>query len=243
LAHHFLSPSSITMYLRCPRKYYLRYIGKRTPKSSIHLVRGKAVHKAIADFTAESSEIRSDFPAMLVRLRDHYDRVWSEHGRELEGLRLSKEDEKKYYDESVDMLHKWLQRHMQFQNLGVRCSGTELKLFSRTHKVMGIIDAIYQKNGKVSLVDYKTANRDDITEDIKTQMAIYALLYKENKGELPDMISIAFLKHDKMKHFKTNEQIIAQAENLCKEIHKKTMSEKEEDYPCTCGGWCTRDFE
>ena len=26
-------------------------------------------------------------------------------------------------------------------------------------------------------------------------------------------------------------------------IHKATQSNNEEDYPCTCGGWCQKEFE
>jgi CRISPR/Cas system-associated exonuclease Cas4 (RecB family) len=46
----YQSPTSINTYLRCPRKYYLRYIKGLKSKPSIHLIRGKAVHETIAQF-------------------------------------------------------------------------------------------------------------------------------------------------------------------------------------------------
>lgn len=191
MARHFLSPSSITMYLRCPRKYFLRYIRKLTPKSSIHLVRGKAVHEAIAKLTGEFSVRKSDLPSMQLLLKEYFDEAWAQYNQEMNGLHLSKEEVKTYYEESLVMLSSWLEQHTKFVNSGVSCTDREMKLFSQTHNVMGIIDAIYQKNGKVSIIDYKTGKSDEITEDIKIQMAIYALLYRENRGVLPDMISIA----------------------------------------------------
>ena len=119
---------------------------------------------------------------------------------------------------------------------------TEVRLFSQRYRVMGIIDAIYKQNGKASLTDYKTSKKDELTQDIKVQMAIYALLYKENYGMLPDTIAIDFLKHEKAIPFKVTDEFSNHAIKICKEIHEKTSSVNEEDYPCKCGGWCEKDF-
>jgi CRISPR/Cas system-associated exonuclease Cas4 (RecB family) len=107
---------------------------------------------------------------------------------------------------------------------------------------MGIIDAIYNRNGKASLTDYKTSKKDELTQDIKVQMAIYALLYKENYGMLPDTIAIDFLRHEKAIPFKVTDEFSDHAIKICKEIHEKTSSGNEEDYPCKCGGGCEKDF-
>ena len=40
MARKYHSPSSINTYLRCPRKYFYRYIRKLKDKPSIHLIRG-----------------------------------------------------------------------------------------------------------------------------------------------------------------------------------------------------------
>ena len=60
MSKRFHSPTSINTYLRCPRKYYLRYIKGLKSKPSIHLVRGKAVHDAIAQFTEMSFDKNAD---------------------------------------------------------------------------------------------------------------------------------------------------------------------------------------
>ena len=50
MAKRIQSPSSINMYKRCPRKYYLHYILKKPIKPNIHLFRGSTVHSTIEIF-------------------------------------------------------------------------------------------------------------------------------------------------------------------------------------------------
>jgi CRISPR/Cas system-associated exonuclease Cas4 (RecB family) len=119
---------------------------------------------------------------------------------------------------------------------------TEVKLISETYGVMGVIDAIYNDNGKTYLTDYKTSKKDTLTQDLKVQMAIYALLYQDNFGILPDTIVIDFLKLQKPIPFPITEEFTQYAIKMCKDIHEKTASTNEEDYPCQCGGWCEKDF-
>jgi len=64
----FLSPTSINTYLRCPRKYYLKYIKGLKEKPSIHLIRGKAVHDAIAKFHKSETQDLKDFERVKIDL-------------------------------------------------------------------------------------------------------------------------------------------------------------------------------
>jgi CRISPR/Cas system-associated exonuclease Cas4 (RecB family) len=141
------------------------------------------------------------------------------------------------------MLQGWLKRNLEALQSGEPKPKSEVKLFSHTHKVMGIIDAIHSRNGKVSLTDYKTGKMDTLTQDVKVQMAIYALLYQENFGTLPDVVVLDFLKFQKVKPFPVTDDFVHYAVKLCKEVHEKTISVDEKDYPCKCGGWCAKDFQ
>jgi CRISPR/Cas system-associated exonuclease Cas4 (RecB family) len=107
---------------------------------------------------------------------------------------------------------------------------------------MGIVDAIFVNNGDTLLVDYKTSKKNEITQDIKVQLAIYALLYRENYRRMPDIVAIDFLKHQEERRFRVTEKLIQYAAQLCSDIHKKTVSNNEIDYPCQCGGWCDKEF-
>jgi CRISPR/Cas system-associated exonuclease Cas4 (RecB family) len=233
------SPTSINMYLRCPRKYYLRYIKGLKQKNSIHLIRGKAVHDAIARFKQLDSKIRGPPEIMEDKLIGIFKEAWDQQAEEIQKLGLRGGMVQDFYLESIDMLTGWLKR---LDPKGAPPPETEVKLFSKTHGVMGIIDAISRKDGEVSLIDYKTGKCDEITHDLRVQMAIYALLYRENYGQLPDKVVLDFLSIQKAITFKVTDEYPAYAARLCKEIHENTASIDEIDYPCQCGGWCERDF-
>ena len=236
------SPSSINTYLRCPRKYYLKYIERLQQKPSIYLVRGKAVHEAIARFSSLAINDLDDFESMKVALLGFLDAAWQKQREDIEKLSLPDEDLNQFYRESVVMLLGWLHRFRRESANGFRRPDTEVKLFSNRYRVMGIIDAIKKGNGQVTLVDYKTSKKDEITPDIKVQMGVYALLHQENFGVRPDVVAIDFLKSKTERRFRVTECLIEQAKDICRLIHQKTASMDKKDYPCTCGGYCQRDF-
>jgi hypothetical protein len=65
---------------------------------------------------------------------------------------------------------------------------SELKIFSDNLRLMGIIDAVQFKGGKVNLIDYKTSKNAVITDDIMRQAAIYALLYQDRHNKVPHAV-------------------------------------------------------
>jgi CRISPR/Cas system-associated exonuclease Cas4 (RecB family) len=237
-----LSPTSINTYLRCPRKYYLKYIKGLKEKPSIYLIRGKAVHDTIARFHHLEAQDQMNFERMKTDLLSLFNHYWLKQEDEIRMLGLADQTLDEYYRESAEMLIGWLKRYIKATMNGQTKPETEVKLISETHRVMGVIDAIHNNNGEALLTDYKTSKKDTLTHDIKVQMAIYALIYKDNYGVLPNEIIIDFLKHQTPITFKVSEEFPQYAIKLCKEIHEKTSSQNEQDYPCTCGGWCEKDF-
>ena len=236
------SATSINMYHRCPRKYYLRYTLRTKQKSSIYLIRGSAVHEAIAGF--HKLKVASDhYPDRIKAALHHlFNDAWLRHDNELQQLGLGDATIKQYYQESWEMLLGWLKRYERQDRKHSGKTSAEVKLFSKTYYVMGIIDAIENHNGIAMITDYKTSKKDDIAPDIKIQMAIYALLYRENFGVPPDIVAIDFLKTNRERRFRVTERFIEYALELVTDIHKNTVSKDEKDYPCTCGGWCEKDF-
>jgi len=232
----FQSPTSINTYLRCPRKYYLRYIKGLKSKPSIHLIRGKAVHETIAQFIENEIAVTEMKKRRLLELFNKY---WHKQENEIQKLGLDSKTIDEFYFESQEMLLGWLERYLKKKHSRPK---TEIKLFSRTHKVMGIIDAVFTDNGRILLLDYKTGKKNEITADIKVQLAIYALLYKENYRRMPDIVAIDFLKHQEERRFRASEKLIQYAAQICSDIHKKTISNTEKDYPCQCSGWCDKEF-
>jgi len=230
------------MYRQCPRKYYLRYIKGLKQKPSIYLIRGSAVHEAIAGFH-ELKIQDTRYPERLkATLQSLFNDAWLSQTDQLQRLKMGENTLRAYYEESQEMLSGWLDRYMKQGQRISRKTQAEVKLFSKTYYIIGFVDAIERHQNKVMITDYKTSKKDDITPDIKVQMALYALLYKVCFGVPPDVVAIDFLKTGKERRFKVTPRFVEYALEQVRDIHKKTASKLERDYPCTCGGWCQKEF-
>lgn len=239
----YLSPTAINTYLRCPRKYYLKYIKKLKTKPSIHLIKGMAVHEALKNFYSQDITLDSEISTLRLRLLQYFQIAWEKQKKLIRQLDMGHKTLETHYKDCIHMLYGWFFRFAEKASLGLAKPRTEVKLFSKKHMLMGIIDAIYCHNDMVVLVDYKTAQKDELTEEIRVQMGLYTLLYRENYQRLPDILCVDFLATGTKKYFKASQDLADSAEKLVELIHSKTASENQEDYPCLCGGWCEKDFE
>ena len=230
------------MYRRCPRKYYLRYVRGLKQRPSIYLIRGSAVHEAIAGFHQLRLRDNRHPERLKATLHSLFRDVWLRHTDQLQQLKLGETILDGYYQESWDMLSGWLNRYLKQGRRIFRKTSAEVKLFSKTYYIMGIVDAIERHQNRVMITDYKTSKKNDITPDIKIQMALYALLYLDCFGKLPDVVAIDFLKTGIERRFKVTQRFVDFALEQVRDIHKKTASTRETDYPCTCGGWCRKEF-
>jgi len=102
---------------------------------------------------------------------------------------------------------------------------------------MGVIDAIHNFDGKTVIIDYKTSKKNEIDTDCMVQLAIYALLYKEYFGRIPDKVGIDFLRHGE-RVIRTSPELLALGEEKCKEIRNLTRSENVAEYPRKVSGLC-----
>lgn len=197
------------------------------------------MHETIAQFIQNNFDRFADLEMMGKTVLNLFEKNWQKQKNEIQKLSLDGKTIDEFYSESQTMLLGWLKRYSQ---KGYRRPKTEIKLFSKTHGVMGIVDAIFVNNGNTLLIDYKTSKKNEISEDIKVQLAIYALLFRERFGKMTDIVAIDFLKHQEERRFRASEKLIQYAAQLCSDIHKKTISNNEKDYPCQCGGWCDKEF-
>jgi len=212
-------------------------------RPSIHLIRGLIVHKTIHEFHKKHPKTLSGIPLEKIcrELLNIFNEKWGNAETSLNSLDLSNDQLDFFHHDSELMLlnfGQWL-----FTNGQSSADQSEARIWSGNLRAMGIIDAVHIMGDKVILVDYKTSKYAKITEDIRRQAALYALLYQDKYNKTPDEVWIHFLKFpgDPLP-IHIDEPILEYGKILIESIHEKTMSKNEKDYPCTCGGYCERDF-
>ena len=246
------SASSINTYNSCARKYFYHYKLNLPSKDSIATLNGKAVHTALEHFFNINSEILT-FPDYENELKNHlltsFNQAWIQAVPSLMNLAENKDTIKTYYQDSLQMLDHFvsiftskLKLEIQTKSLKEAFNAlkpqTEVALLSSTRHVRGFIDAVHTTNQEVFILDYKTSRSDEITEEYKLQLAIYALLYKEQFGKTPSKVGLSFLRHGSEKFVPVDQELLAHAEEECFTIHEKTTSNNIEEYPKNLGTGC-----
>jgi RecB family exonuclease len=254
MAKRLESPSSINTFKQCKRKYYYQYVEKLPTGSSIHLVRGNIAHSVLEDFyDIDLSEINGDnyankFKVVVQKLLLHH---WNKEKARLDELKLSKDQEKFYFEETMLMIINWtnqfieeITKESKDKNISLQEAFVALtpireqEYRSDNYSVRGFIDAIQHVEDQVHIIDYKTNARFDIKDSIKLQLAIYSLLYFEKHGKNPSRLGIYFLRH-KLKFIDFDEELIDLAKREIELIHAHTsLTEEKTDYKRTITPLC-----
>lgn len=236
------SPSSINLYKQCPRKYYYVYIKKLKTLPSIHTTRGVIAHKVLEDFfdiNPATYSVENLQAQLTPKIQDMLLSTWSGAANELNQLDLTHDQKVFYFEETLMMLMNWLaafvkdveQTRLPFTEAFAKLTPIREKLYkSDMYKVKGFIDAIHKIDDEVAILDYKTSSRFEISEPYKLQLAIYALLYAEEHGVLPDKVGIFFLR-DKKKFLRVDKLLVELAKQEISLIHKQTVSDDINHYP------------
>ena len=238
------------MFKQCPRKYYYRYIAKLPTSSSIHLVRGSIAHKVMEDIYDVSLDHIPDaafLPTLRVVLQEKLHQEWEKASVELLSLKLPPEQLQSYYEETrgmVNNFYHWLVDRMRalhpndlkqaFKEVKPQ---REVELRSDTHGVRGYADAIHREGDKVVIIDYKTSNKAEITEDYHLQLSIYGLLYEERE-RLPDEVGILFLKFGVEQRIPVTRGMVDLARIEVAHVRERTQSKEMADYPKKPGPLC-----
>lgn len=238
------SPSSINTFRQCPRKYYYQYIEKLPTGTSIHLIRGSVVHSALEDFFDAdlADEVAQSFKFLHLRILSLFTRHWKKNQPQLQKLELSVEELQAFFDESIMMLQNWFDRFKAkmlkridrgesfaeaFRALTPR---REVEYKSEEYMVKGYIDVVHEIDGQTVVLDYKTSKKDEITDEYRLQLAIYAMLYEEKHGFRPSFVGIDFLKSIE-KIIPVDEDLIKHAQFEIEQVHASTGSNHIGEYP------------
>ncbi|HZX12733.1 MAG TPA: PD-(D/E)XK nuclease family protein [Candidatus Nanoarchaeia archaeon] len=246
------SPSSINTYNTCQRKYFYHYKLGLPLKDSLPTLTGKAVHAALEHFYTfdpATLNIHTYEEELRNHLLNSFNKAWVEAVPHLSQLGKDKDTIKEYYEDSLSMLGNFFQTFLSDVREHVKNSSlqkafltvrpeTEVFLSSEHINIRGYIDAIHTHNGQTCILDYKTGRSDELTEEYKLQLAIYALLYQEQHKKLPDKLGLYFLRNGTQKYINVNQDLIDHARDQCSNVHSRTTSDNIEDYPKNLGSWC-----
>jgi len=254
MAKRLESPSSINTFKQCQRKYYYQYIEKLPTASNIHQVRGNIAHSTLEHFfdidlvAIDKENYQLKFREAIQKLCLHF---WGQYKGKLDDLKLSKDKEMFYFEETMLMLMNWTNHFIKDINeLLIKKKYTLQEAFqeltpireqeykSEEHSVRGFVDAIQMVDDEAHIIDYKTNSKFDFKDSIKLQLAIYSLLYFEKHGKMPSKVGIFFLRH-KLKMMEVDEELLKLARREIELIHAHTsLTEQKHDYPRTITPLC-----
>jgi len=184
-----LSFRQIDDYSTCPLKY--KYIHRiRVPLLAHHrVVYGSAMHKAVQAHFQARLQARAFGEDELVAA---FQAAWVSEGF------LSREHEEKRRAEGEQVLRRFhrLEAAHPWAPTGVE---KEFAFWIDRTKVAGRYDLVIERDGEVTILDFKTGD----VQDLKTaqqrakeslQLDIYALAYLKTTGRLPNRVELRFLE-------------------------------------------------
>ncbi len=238
-----LSPSQINTYLRCPRKWFYRYILKIPEEETFPLARGKAVHSVLEDFYDYKPAGGMSFSDLEKALMRRGRMLLSEHWRKQNIPQNFPEED---IDDTQEIIDRFVTRvvwkvRTYFKKYGdlskswnyAKPKRREYHIRDEDLGIQGFIDAVLEKNGKVILVDYKTSSIyiHPHSSDYERQLMLYGLMYKRDTGVQASVASIDYLLYGEMFSMPIREEMLQEAEVLIKAVRAKMDSKKMEDYP------------
>jgi ATP-dependent helicase/DNAse subunit B len=250
MAKRVQSPSSINTYRQCPRKYFYQYILKLPTGENIHLIKGKIVHSVLEkffDIDIKHFKDENYKKELSYFMKNLFNAFWLKNLEKFEDIRANEKEIISAKQEIAEMLSNWLQYFfdridgtgLSFHDAFQKFKPVEIEAAyeSKKHMVKGFIDVVEHVDGEIKVLDYKTSGSFDISDNYELQLAIYALLYSEKHGKMPNKLSIWFLK-DKEKIIEMDEKLIEKAIKEIEDIHNKTETSHIDNYPKQTSGLC-----
>lgn len=198
------SPSKLSVYQNCPRRYQYRYVDKisrrrKTPETVV----GVAVHSAFEELYAL---VTGGKIPTLAELQEIYEREfaagWDETVVEKDA-RFAINDWKKVGRDCVQLYYEGHHPFTQDRTVAIeKRVGFPIMVEGREYRIEGFVDRLaLAPDGAFEIVDYKTAkslpNQEHADED--WQLALYELAVRR---EWPDIQSVR-LKWHYVRHGKT----------------------------------------
>ena len=175
----WVSHSSISNFLECPRAYYLKNIykdpktGHKIKITSPPLALGSAVHEVIESLSEMKTELRFKEP-----LLDKFERAWKKMSGKMGGFNDA-DTEYKYKERGLEMIRRVSKNPGPLKELAVKIN-MELPYYWLSEEdniiLCGKIDWLKynQETDSVEIIDFKTSTHEEGGESL--QLPIYSLL-------------------------------------------------------------------
>src|SRR4030042_1137452 len=103
------SPSSISTYKQCPRKYYYQYILRLKREPNIHQIVGGIAHYVLENcFDVDLGDAQDHKTQLQKHMLTLLEKQWNHRKKEIESFNLSQSEKNYYFDEISLMLINWL---------------------------------------------------------------------------------------------------------------------------------------
>ncbi|MCD6226433.1 MAG: PD-(D/E)XK nuclease family protein [Candidatus Aenigmarchaeota archaeon] len=246
-----LSPTAISTYYMCPRKFFYIYIKGLKEKPTPAKIRGSITHKVLENFfdfvDLTKIDEKENWEQIWKKFRDILFKLleseWSEIGKKYEDCFKNNSEKKRLFDETKEFLNFYAIKlsyslHNKLQELNRNSEwfeqdlqrfffpkNREMKLEIKNEDIIGFVDKTMSLFGNgIAIVDYKTSRCSlphFIPESHLKQGKAYAYLWKQTFGELPKHISFYYLRTGESVFYPISELDIKEIENDIKEIRNK----------------------
>ncbi|MFP4467225.1 MAG: ATP-dependent helicase [Candidatus Goldiibacteriota bacterium] len=225
-----LSNYQIDDYITCPFKYKLVHILRIPTKDDYRVMYGQAVHAVTAEYYAARKEGKEpDFEY----LKGIFDSLWRNTGF------ASAAHEKERYDRGIESIRGFIQAENESETLPKYIEKDfEFKL-SGDIIVRGRWDRVDEKDGKVTIIDYKTSDvrnekkaEDKLkSQDITRQLKLYMIAHEKVYGRPADAAGIYFFESAILKTKKFRANTLLDYEKKIFEVAEKIKENKFEATP------------
>lgn len=243
-----MSATKINVYagsFGCARRFYNQYIAKLKQKPSINFPIGNIPHKAAEDIVKNRILINiTNYEDAKIATLNYHDAIWNQRNAEFDQFNVSDEELNNIYTESRQMMVNWLDVYWA-EDPKDPVPFVEQTLWDRENKLMARIDRARKgaKPGVFYIVDYKTGKSNKMWDDTKLQLIIQWLCYRATTNNIRHMVGAHYLRYpEPPKYWIPTQEDIDWALQKVDFVRENTRSTDINDYPCTCGGKCLKDF-
>lgn len=197
----WISHTSISDYLQCPRAYYLKNIYKdRATGHKIQIVSpalslGSAVHGVLESLSQLPTELR--FKESIIH---KFDEIWEKYTGKAGGFK-NQEQEFQYKERGKTMLRKVMENPGPLAKLSVKLKDDFLYFWLNEEEniiLCGKIDWLeyLPETNAVHIIDFKTSKKEESSSSL--QLPIYLLLAQNCQNRPVEKLSYWYLEFDNL---------------------------------------------